>query len=115
MSVSTPVLIALTEAQSHVEAVADQPLEDRLRAAMKATHRHWMATNEDDQFKAAIGAVMMSASEDEKELLKASMDKLNALGAMLSGVPVDFEQLAADDRPTIKLVPLWNEVRGETV
>lgn len=104
---STAVAIACTEASSHVDPAA--PLVDRFNAAMKATYRHWMATSEDDQFMAAIEAVYLTATAEERDRIEAELRALRDLGALLSGVPVDLDQLATTENP-IGLRALWIEI-----
>lgn len=104
--------IAMTEAKAAVERAGDVALEDRLRAAMKATYRHWMATDEDVQLRAALGGVLLACEDDaEKARLHAEIEQLRLLGAMLSGLPIDPEAIKPLEEP-IGVVRLWREVIG---
>lgn len=83
-------IIAMTEA---VHAIPkDAPLEDQIRAAMNATRNHWMCTDETEQFKAAIGAVLQHYGEGSPEFARLGweMRQIARLSAAMSGVPVDW-------------------------
>lgn len=101
------VMIALTEAKTAVKE--DDSLEDRLRAAMRVTSRHWCVTNPDEQLRAAVGAVLVSASPDESERIEAELANLRSLSALLEGVPVDLERIEPLENP-IGVMKLWHEV-----
>lgn len=108
---SVAMSIAATEARCAVELLPEaSPIEDRLRAAMKVTYRHWMATDENDQFIAACEGVYGLASDDEKERIESELRSLSHLAAMLDGVPIDMDAMAAQI-PTdpIGLRKLWIE------
>lgn len=100
----------------HTEPVA----EALLTVAFKAANGHWMFTDEQDQFRGAIGAVLMwLGSGPEFERLADSALALGrlsaAINALQAGVPVDLEAMAtaAEDRPTpIPLAKLWHEARA---
>lgn len=90
----------------------EDSLEDRCRAAMKGTYRHWMVTDEDTQFKAAVAAVYEQTSdEDERQRIKDELESLRDLAALLSGVNVDIEAIRPLENP-IGLRNLWVEVAG---
>lgn len=105
---TTAQAIAAAEAR-HVVKVEDA-LEDRLKATMKATRGHWMATDEDDQLYAAIGAVYALASEEEKKQITNELEHLKILSALLSGVPVDFEAIPPLANP-IGIMKLWQDTK----
>lgn len=107
------VMIAAVEAEGAAQAAEDQSLEGRLRAAMEATKSHWMATKDEDQFLAACEGVARTCSEEERERMETSLRSLQGLSALMAGVAVDVEALAAqsEDAEPIRLVPLWREVK----
>lgn len=106
--------IASTEAREAVKRLPDgASLEDRFRSAMKATHRHWMATDENDQLMAACEGVYALADDDEKGRIEAELRSLSHLAAMLSGVPVDMDVVAASiPADPIHIRKLWIDVTG---
>jgi len=106
----TDTMLALVAAEGRGAVRAEDSLEDRCRAAMKACHRHWMVTDEDMQFRGAIAAVYESASADERERIEHELESLRDLSALLSGVPVAIEALAerAPSDP-IGLRRMWME------
>ncbi len=105
------MLIAIAEARPAVKAAADKPLEERLRISMKEMLNHWCVTEEDKQFRSAIGAVMLEASEGEKERLKKELQALRNLSALVDGVPLDFERIEKIENP-LQLTRIWQEVKG---
>lgn len=105
------MIIALTEAKAKIDRT--KPVKDQLIAAMNATKDHWMATDEDTQFRAAIGAVMVGIEGDDLERIKTELRMLKTLGAMISGVPVDLAAAAPpDDFKAIGLQGLWDDVKN---
>lgn len=88
-------------------------LMDRIRKAMNATRNHWMITNENEQFRAAVAAAIMESVGEERERLERSAKSLNQLGAMLqalqAGVPVDIDAMEKPADDTIPLTKMWNE------
>jgi hypothetical protein len=102
--------IAVTEAKAAAEN--ETTLEGRLTAAMKATKNHWMATDEDTQFRAAIGAVLLLSEDEDKARLEEEVSQIKAVQAMLSGVPVDFDAMEPMENP-IGLTKLWRELDEE--
>lgn len=113
--VSNIVMIAITEARDAVQrAVAVDPelsIEDRLREAFRVTRNHWIATKEDDRFKAGVGGVILAATEEERERINHELRALQMVGAMIEGIPVNFEAAYAEAeqaRP-IGLLRIWRE------
>jgi len=110
------IIIGIAELRTKVDP--KQPLEERLKVAMRAALKHWLVFNEEDQFKMAIGAVMAEATEEERERMKIDIKFLGALAAAASGVPVDFGRLAEElgENAVAKAVglrKLWDEVKTE--
>lgn len=112
----TQVYIVIAEVQPQLDP--DSDLETRLRAAMALAKGHWMATNEDHQFRGAVGAVMLSYGEDAPEFARiehemrllqqvSTMVQAAQLGMSVGGLSV------ADDAPEpIGLMGLWRDVMG---
>ena len=87
---------------------------------MLVTHNHWMCTNEDEQFRAAIGAVMLhyGKGSDEFIQLETEMKSLNKVSAVIhaaqAGLSVNFDSiLNAEDNEykPIGLLKLWQEIK----
>lgn len=109
--------LAITEAKSSL--VATDSLEDQLRAAMQVTRNHWMCTDEDEQFRAAIGAVMLHYGEESEEYkrLSSEMAKLRKVNAFLqaaqAGLSVDLSLLPDEDNQyePIGLLGMWKSIQ----
>ncbi len=70
--------------------------EAKLREAMKcADESCWMSVNEEYNFKAAVGAVLVDIGIDHEDYprITRELEILRGLGAASSGVPVDFGAL----------------------
>lgn len=106
------LVIAATEAKARIDGKEFATLEDRCKEAMRATKGHWMATDEDTQFRAAVGAVMMTCSPEDKTRIEEELAVLKMLAAMQQGVPVDFSQMTPPEKP-VALTKLWQEVKSE--
>lgn len=95
------ILIASQSCDTALDALPEgASLEDRLTAAMRSVRGHWLCTNEESQFIAALGAVAQRASPEEVERITAEVEDMRRASAMLeamqAGVSVDLEQMLAD-------------------
>lgn len=112
---------ALIETECRDKFVGHTKAEELLQIAFKAAHNHWMFTDEQDQFKGALGAVLITLKEGpEFERLQASIKKLGQLSAVLNAlqqdVPVDMEAMlkTQEEEPKVEHVPLnkmWCDVK----
>jgi hypothetical protein len=113
--------IAITEAK-HAAESEHGGLTEKLKAAMRVCHDHWMVTNEDEQFRSAVGGVMLHYGEGSQEFerLKREMEELRRLAVAISdtrmGVEVDWPSLITEHLSTepIGLMKLWRETRRPT-
>ena len=110
------IMIGITELRGNIDS--SLPLEDRLKISMRGALNHWLVIDEESQFKMAIGAVMVEATEEERERIETDLKLLRALSSAASGVPVDFgrlmEGLRGGDSPKpVGLRKLWDDVKKE--
>ena len=112
----TSIMVGIAELRGKVDP--KQPLEERLKVAMRAALNHWMVIDEESQFKMAIGAVLAEATEEEQERINIDLKFLRAMSSAASGVPVDFDRLIGElgedsaDK-AVGLRKLWDEVKTE--
>ncbi len=104
------VLIGITEIKQSMDNAAS--IEDRFKSAIKQAKNHWLVTNEDDQLKMAIGAVLVTATEDEKERINKELDTIRTMNAAIGGVPIDLESLDMNYEP-IGILKLWGEIKEQ--
>ena len=97
---------SMIEAEVRDELSNAKTLEDKFNISFKAAHNHWMFVDEDEQFKGAIGAVCLHATEEEKTRIMAELDSLRTLNAMLSGVSIDFSNVPDLENP-IGITKMW--------
>lgn len=108
MGIPNSMMLAIQEIESTLDKEA--PIKERLTQAMKLSRNHWLIVDEDQQFRCAVGAVIITASQDERLIIEYEMDVLRALSAGASGVPIDFEALAQGaPETTYGLRGLWIE------
>lgn len=110
------IMIGITELRAKVDS--KQPLEERLKVVMRAALGHWCVLDEESQFKMAVGAVIMEATEEEQERINLDLKFLSSMASAASGVPVDFVRLVeelGEDSATkaVGLRKLWDEVKAE--
>lgn len=111
------VMIGIAELRASVDC--NQPLEERLKIAMRGALNYWLPTDEDSQFRMAVGAVMVEATEEERERIEAELRFLRALSSAACGVPVDFGRLMEglkeqqDKGKLVGLKNLWDEIKKE--
>jgi len=93
--------------------------EDMLRVAFKKAYNHWMFSEEQDQFKGAVGAVLITLkSGPEFDRVNEALRQLSRASALISalqqGIPVDWDSMEKPDEnapPVIPLNQLWCEVK----
>lgn len=109
MTLSNSMLLAIQEIERKVEALPlGATVEEKLLVAMRVARHHWLVTDEEARFRAAIGAVMLHSDPETKERLEQEVRTLRAVGAATEGVPVDLGAVF-DDLPSepIGLLCLW--------
>ncbi len=109
------IVIGIAELRSGIDP--KQPLEERLKVAMRKALNHWLVFEEEGQFKMAVGAVMVEATEEEQERMEIDLKFLKAMSSAVSGVPADFvrlaEELKGNEDKVVGLRKLWGEVKAE--
>jgi len=107
------ILIAITETRERLKDSTNISLEKRLKKAMQYTCNHWLVTQEEDQFQAAVRAVMLECSNEEKQWIEKELKILNGIAAAISGVPVDMVKLmnGIKEEDFIGLKKLWDETK----
>ncbi len=88
--------------------------EDMLRVAFRCARNHWMFHDEQDRFKGAIGAVLITLkSGPEFERVQEAVRALGRFSAIINalqnGVSVGFDSMEATPADVIKLNAMWNE------
>jgi hypothetical protein len=108
------ILIAAVDAE-HAAKGTQGSLEDRLHAAMQATATHWMVTDEDSQFKAAVLGCRRTCDEDETERIDAELRRMQLLAGLMSGLPIDVDrltaQMEAETAEPLAAQKMWREVK----
>ncbi len=108
--------IMVTECQG-----IDEPdLAERIKACMRRTYDHWMVIDEDMQFRGALAAAMVLSETGDREHIQASLKPLQALSALMSGVPVDLDRVVREQEAAkeagqepIPLRKLWDDVKAQ--
>lgn len=111
---------ALVESECRDSFVGITDAAELVKIAFKAARTNWMVTDEDQQFKSGIGAVLIALKEGpEFERVRRSVEETGKMGAMLNalqqGIPVDLEAMLAQqeaqtDRDSlIPLTKLWHD------
>jgi len=104
------MLIAIGEIKGKLKE--SDSIKDRLTMAMRLAKNHWVVTKEDEQFRCAVGAVLLTASVEEKAIISQEMNMIKSLSSAISGVPVDFSAVfeRADTEKFYGLLPMWKEM-----
>lgn len=104
------------ECRNALEGVTDA--KAALEITMKAGFNHWMFTDEQDQFKGAIGAAMVHLrSGDQYERIVKSFKQLQRASALISalqaGIPVDFENMETPEKDDtlLPLNQMWCDIK----
>lgn len=114
------MILAISEINSTIPKVE---LRDRLIHAMNQARQHWLITDEQEQFRCAAGAVMLSYPPESVEFkrLESEMRNLYRLSVILQatqvGLEIDLEnfidsfQKEINEHEPIGLLSLWRELR----
>ncbi len=113
--------IAITEAQGAVERMDEgSTLEDRLLKAMKATKRHWLVTDDNQQFLCGIGAVLVfyGSGSEEHARISDELDGLKKIAAIQQAataglsvnIPDEYLKEVKDKKP-IGLLKIWHSIK----
>ena len=107
--------IELTIAANAVKVDSDKPLKERIQGAMRYVRDHehdifWMSgrVNDDMRLRTALGAVLLKATESERDIISRSLKPLKMLAAAAQGIPVDFGALEQSD-DLLPLLGMWHE------
>lgn len=100
------------------EACKGEPdLEKRIRKAMKVVAKgHWLFSDDDLLLRGALAGVLLApeTTEEEKTRLTKTLEGLRALSAMMSGVPVDLDAIAEQQKiyEPVPLAKWWHEEKA---
>lgn len=112
---ATIVAIAAQEISHEIDRSLS--LVDRLKFAMNKARDHWMATEDIDQLKGAVGAVMLTYEGDSEEYLRIrwELEQMNKLSLILSnaqqGISYSIDSFVNDVNTyePIGIMKLWRE------
>jgi len=113
---TTVVAMVATEAREAIDTLlAGKPesgFKDKMLAAVKVAQANFMAPSNDEQFKGVVTALYERSDEEMKARIKADLEALKILNAMLSGVPVDLSTIKHPENP-LGLMGMFHECRAE--
>lgn len=87
MSLSNSLLIGIQDLEGRIDH--SKPLEEKLYDAMVLSLDSWLITDEDEQHKIAIGAVLSKGTEEERKLINEELEGLQGVFGAPSGMPMD--------------------------
>lgn len=109
--------IAISELQSEIRQT-EGDMVAKMKVSMKYMRNHWMITNEDEQFRAAVGGVLEFYGQGSEEWMRleeemTNIKKASALvQALQAGIPVDVESMLEEQEipkyEPIGLLKLWH-------
>jgi len=107
MHLRTTIMIAIAEIKESLSE--DMNIKEKLEKAMALAVDHWLVTQEIDRFNVAIGAVLLVASPEEREIILREIQLLNAIS---SNLPIDWNELL-EEKPLklYGLLPLWKSIK----
>lgn len=101
LSMKNTIAIACHEARAGLKGL---PLEARCRQAFRAVKGHWMVTDQNEQFQAAVAAILLETEDaTERERIEYTVETMKAIAAASQGIPVDFGSVLREE---IEGVPL---------
>jgi len=107
MHLRTTMMIAIAEIKESLSE--DMDIKEKLEKAMTLAVDHWLVTREIDRFYSAIGAVLLVASQEEREIIFREIRLLNAIS---SNLPIDWNELLEENPIKLYgLLPLWKSIK----
>ncbi len=110
MSQDQAMLLICISHIDHGREWVETDLKERLARAFEMSQSFWMTTDDDVRFRAAVGAVLLKSSPEEKALITESMKPLRMLAAALSGAEIDLSNIP-DMEGLIPLMKMYNEAK----
>lgn len=93
------------------EMPKDANLETRFRYAARRAHHFWLSVDDELRFRGAVGALLVSANDEETTMIESTIDGLRKVTAMVSaaqsGLIVGLPILDDSDRPRPLPLLLW--------
>lgn len=110
---STSHLLTVNEIRAKLDT--SKPVEEQIKTAYKAAMNHWLITNEGEQQRCALAAVMIDADFETQESIKKELKFFEAINAASSGIPVDFGAMLDNlgESKTFGIARLWDEAKKE--
>lgn len=110
-------MLSIVAAECKAPCANEPDLLERIKKAMvPVANGHWMVTDEDMCLRGALAAVLLDpeTTEDDKRRITFTLEQLRSVSAMVSGVPVDIEQVLAnpDEIEPVPLIKLWQEAKA---
>jgi hypothetical protein len=91
----------------------DETVEEVAKRAFRLVRddaNTWFTDNDDVRFRIGVGVLLTHYKDTPTgDLLKNTLDGLKALNALVSGVPVDLTQMAAEAKETLPLLPWFQD------
>ena len=117
-NLDSTIVISASIIKTHMGDGQPGPVEQELKTAMKMAcdpEVGWLLTNDEQKFKAAVGAVLLRCGDEDKRRIEKTMRFLGAISAASTGIPVNFEMLTSeqDDVEPLPLMGIWHEVTGK--
>jgi len=114
---NTEILIMSAELKHLAEE--HETIEDMFRAVVPEAHNHWMIIDEDEQFKGAVGAVLLALQEkgrdDDMKRITKELQMLRALSLIgTPGVSINFGDILDEGFEPIGLMQIWKEKLGSS-
>jgi len=104
------ITLAIHEAWN-VSKDTDGTTEEKLVAAMQAMRNFWLSSDEDLQFRGAVGGVMLDIGQDHPDFgaLQTEVIDLKKYGAFISALSAGVEaRIPEVGRPRFNLLKLWH-------
>jgi hypothetical protein len=111
------VAVTITATGLRHSIPTDVSLEDKLKFAMrevlKSNGAAFMCSNDDQQFRGAVGGVLLMCSDEERKRINVELRALQSLSAAMSGIPVDFGAVEMVEHP-LGLLGMWRDTKEPT-
>jgi hypothetical protein len=115
---SIPSSIIVTALLVSVGLPKHATLEERIRCAMREvrkpdSRKAVMCSDENDQFRGAVGAVLLDCTPEERDRIEEGMRSVELIANCYAGGPVDMSEVYRMQCEPLGLLRLWFEAAPE--
>jgi hypothetical protein len=101
------ISVAVAEIQAELENLQYLDVKQLVKAAMIITKHHWLLTNDDERFLAAVAGAALLSNEDDKARLLTEVEFLKKLSDAIGSKDSEKYKEIPDLPNPVGLLTIW--------